>query len=33
MLNIEFNRSSEGVERYFDREPAVGDYLTKEPGV
>src|SRR5215471_16941887 len=33
MLNIEVNRSAEGVERYFDRELAVGDYLMKEPGV
>jgi len=24
MLNIEVNRSAEGVERYFDRELAVG---------
>src|ERR1700746_2085264 len=33
MLNIEVNRSAEGVERYFDRELAVSDYLMKEPGV
>jgi len=33
MLNIEVNRSAEGVERYFDRELAVTDYLIKEPGV
>ena len=33
MLNIEVNRSVEGVERYFDRELAVSDYLMKEPGV
>jgi conjugative relaxase-like TrwC/TraI family protein len=33
MLNIEVNRSAEGVERYFDRELAVSDYLTKEPGI
>ena len=33
MLNIEVNRSAEGVERYFDRELAVSDYLVKEPGV
>ena len=33
MLNIEVNRSAEGVERYFDRELAVCDYLMKEPGV
>jgi conjugative relaxase-like TrwC/TraI family protein len=32
MLNIEVNRSAEGVERYFDRELAVSDYLMKEPG-
>jgi hypothetical protein len=31
-LNIEVNRSAEGVERYFDRELAVSDYLMKEPG-
>ena len=31
MLNIEVNRSAEGVERYFDRELAVSDYLMKEP--
>ena len=33
MLNIEVNRSAEGVERYFDRELAVSDYFVKEPGV
>src|SRR5258705_1101200 len=33
MLNIEVNRSAEGVERYFDRERAVSDYLMKEPGI
>ena len=33
MINIEVNRSAEGVERYFDRELAVSDYLMKEPGV
>src|ERR1700720_4506478 len=33
MLNIDVNRSAEGVERYFDRELAVSDYLIKEPGV
>src|SRR6202021_2864223 len=33
MLNIEANRSAEGVERYFDRELAVSDYLMKEPGI
>ncbi len=33
MLNIEVNRSAEGVERYFDRELAVADYLMKEPGI
>src|SRR3974377_812092 len=33
MLNIEVNRSAEGVRRYFDRELAVADYLMKEPGV
>jgi conjugative relaxase-like TrwC/TraI family protein len=32
MLNIEVNRSAEGVERYFDRKLAVTDYLMKEPG-
>ena len=32
MLNIQV-RSAEGVERYFDRELAVSDYLMKEPGV
>ena len=32
-VNIEVNRSAEGVERYFDRELAVSDYLMKEPGV
>jgi conjugative relaxase-like TrwC/TraI family protein len=32
MLNIEVNRSAEKVERYFDRELAVSDYLMKEPG-
>ncbi|MBV8970293.1 MAG: relaxase domain-containing protein [Verrucomicrobia bacterium] len=32
MLNIEVNRSAEGVEQYFDRELAVSDYLMKEPG-
>src|ERR1700760_2610465 len=32
MLNIEVNRSAEGVERYFDRELALSDYLMKEPG-
>jgi hypothetical protein len=31
MLNIEVNRSAEGVERYFDRELAVSDYFMKEP--
>ena len=30
---IEVNRSAEGVERYFDRELALSDYLMKEPGV
>jgi predicted nucleic acid-binding protein len=29
MLNIEVNRSAEGVERYFDRELAVSDYLMR----
>ena len=29
MLNIEVNRSAEGVERYFDRELALSDYLMK----
>jgi conjugative relaxase-like TrwC/TraI family protein len=33
MLNIEVNRSAEGVERYFDRELAVSDYFMKEPGI
>jgi hypothetical protein len=33
MLNIEVNRSAEGVERYFDRELAISDYLMKEPGI
>src|SRR6516164_5229619 len=33
MLNVEVNRSAEGVRRYFDRELAVSDYLMKEPGV
>ena len=33
MLNIEVNRSAEGVERYFDRELTVSDYLMKEPGI
>ena len=33
MLNIEVNRSAEGVERYFDRELAVSNYLMKEPGI
>jgi len=33
MLNVEVNRSAEGVRRYFDRELAVADYLRKEPGV
>ena len=33
MLNIEVNRNAEGVERYFDRELAVSDYLMKEPGI
>jgi len=33
MLNIEVNRSAQGVERYFDRELALSDYLMKVPGV
>ena len=33
MLNIDVNRSADGVERYFDRELAVSDDLMKEPGV
>jgi conjugative relaxase-like TrwC/TraI family protein len=33
MLNVEVNRSAVSVERYFDRELAVSDYLMKEPGV
>jgi hypothetical protein len=32
MLNIEVNRSAQGVEQYFDCELAVSDYLMKEPG-
>jgi conjugative relaxase-like TrwC/TraI family protein len=32
MLTIEVNRSADAVERYFDRELAVSDYLMKEPG-
>ena len=32
MLNIEVNRSAEGVQRYFDCELAISDYLMKEPG-
>ena len=31
MLNIDVNRSAQGVERYFDRELAVSDYFMKEP--
>jgi len=31
MLNVEVNRSADGVERYFDRALAVSDYLMKEP--
>jgi hypothetical protein len=30
MLNVEVNRSAEGVERYFDRELAVSDYFMKD---
>jgi conjugative relaxase-like TrwC/TraI family protein len=33
MVNIEVNRSADGVERYFDRELAVSDYLMKEPRI
>jgi hypothetical protein len=33
MLNIEVNRSAEGVERYFDRELAVSGYLMDGPGI
>ena len=33
MLNVEVNRSAEGVQRYFDCELAVSDYLMDEPGV
>ena len=33
MLNIDVNRSAQGVERYFDRELAVSDYLIEEPGI
>jgi conjugative relaxase-like TrwC/TraI family protein len=33
MLNIDVNRTAQGVERYFDRELAVSDYLMKEPGM
>ena len=31
--SIEVNRNAEGVERYFDRELAVSDYLMKESGI
>jgi len=31
MLNIDVNRSAQGVERYFDRELAVSDYLLRAP--
>jgi len=31
MVNVKVNRSAVGVERYFDRELAVADYLMKEP--
>ena len=33
MLNVEVNRSAEGVQRYFDCELAVRDYLMQEPGI
>ena len=33
MLNIDVNRNAEGVERYFDHELTVSEYLVKEPGV
>jgi len=33
MLNVEVNRSAEGVQRYFDCELAISDYLMNEPGV
>jgi conjugative relaxase-like TrwC/TraI family protein len=33
MLNVAVDRSAEGVERYFDRELTVSDYLMKEPGI
>src|SRR5215469_18877497 len=33
MLNIDVNRSADAVERYFDRELAVSDYMMKEPGI
>ena len=33
MLNIDVNRSAGAVERYFDRELALSDYLMKEPGI
>jgi len=33
VLNIEVNRSAEGVERYFDRELAVSTYFKKESGI
>jgi hypothetical protein len=31
MLNVRVNRSAEDVQRYFDRELAVTDYLMREP--
>jgi hypothetical protein len=33
MLNIEAKCRAEGVERYFDRDLAVSDYLMKDPCV
>ena len=33
MLNINVNRSAQEVERYFDRELAVSNYVMKDPGV
>jgi hypothetical protein len=33
MLSIDVNRSAQGVERYFDRELALSDYLMEERGV
>jgi len=33
MLDIDVNRSAEGVEQYFDCELTLSDYLMKEPGI